>query len=254
MSLQGKRIVLTGTEETIRNIATRLSPKQAEVIPFPTIEVETRQTASNQAVLQNLEKYNWLVFTSKQGVHSFCGLLGENEVPSHLKIAVIGEKTREVVVEYGLEPDFVSPGKDKNDLLEGWQKSIHPNDKILLAVSALADDSLEKALADLAEVHRIDVYTTHVPGSSDRKVHALLVAGRYDRVVFTSPSSVRHFRELVGELPAGELILSIGPTTSQTLQKAGCKDFLEAAKPSAESIVDMLEKFYTNQKSDHGIS
>jgi uroporphyrinogen-III synthase len=254
MSLPDKCIVLTGTEETIRNIATRLSPQQAGVLEFPTIAVKTLDNATNQTILQEVNQYDWLAFTSKQGVRSFFEMWGKNDLPPQVKLAVIGAKTREVLLEYGVEPDFVSHGKDKNDMLEEWQESIRPNEKILLVVSALADDSLRMRLAEIAEVIRMDVYTSHPPNATHGEIHARLVAEKYDMVVFTSPSSVKHYQEMIGHLPAGEQVLAIGPTTSNALREAGCKKFLEAAKPSAESIVEKLEEFYADQKSEHGIS
>lgn len=254
MNLQNKRIVLTGTQATIDNMAESLSATGAEIIPFPTIVTDPIHSDANYAALHQLETFDWLAFTSKQGVHSFFELWGKQSLPAQLKLAVIGEKTQEVLAEYGERSEFVSEGKDKMDMLAQWKGLLGPEEKILLAVSALADESLEVELTKVASVKRINVYTSRLPSKIDLDVQAQVKAGRYDWVVFTSPSSVMNYKKLMGILPRSESIFSIGPTTSKALQEEGCNDFLEAANPSAESIAESLEKLYTNQKSDHGIS
>src|SRR4030067_1841259 len=112
MQLTGKKIVITRPSEQQEEFAVLLSSLGAETVRFPVIAIAPPDCweAADRAI-ENIKKYDWIIFTSVNGVLSFAQRLIKLqkdvvETLNDVKICAIGIKTAEVVELYGLEVDF----------------------------------------------------------------------------------------------------------------------------------------------------
>jgi uroporphyrinogen-III synthase len=200
--------------------------------------------------LNNLEFYDWIFFTSKNGVINFFKLLidakGHTELPEKVKLAAIGHKTGLELEYYGYAPAFVSEDNTAEEFLNRFCAKYQPeNLGILLCLGNLADDLLQDRLSVHNTAHRINVYQTVKPDQADPEIIERLRKDQYDLIIFTSPSTFRNLcsfydHELIEKLK----MASIGMVTTKAIQEAGFEPLFTAKKSNAEGIKDAILEFY----------
>jgi uroporphyrinogen III methyltransferase/synthase len=254
--LFGQRIVVTRTREQASQLAKQLHDLGAEVWEIPTIKIvppsEDRRQELIDALLE-LNSYNWLVFTSPNGVTAFFDLFFKRFQDLRdiggARIAAIGPATaaklRELHLQVDLMPDEALASKiatafDKFETVE--------NLKICLLRAEVATPDLPKALEELgAIVDDIPIYKT-VPETEDLNgAAAKLNEGGADWITFTSASTVEHFHarfnlpKLLKQFPKMKLV-SIGPETSKAIRALGLEPTQEAKEHSVDGVVKMIRQ------------
>lgn len=223
-------------------------------IPFfnlPMIRTEALPLSGEiKDAIRNLNQYNLLIFTSKNGVSNFWKALEQMNLsfPSGLKIAVIGGGTSKALQEYHGKPDFVNEGKTSPDFA-AYLKSeiISESDKILLVQGNLAPDFLLNELNEIAAVKRINVYQTLAEGTCDENIMKEIREDRYGLLVFSSPSGFSNFYNFYksGEEGKSRLrILSIGNTTTEAISRICNADIITAAKPGTQGLKNEILSYF----------
>jgi hydroxymethylbilane synthase len=251
LPLRGKTIISTRALEPGDTLPDILKACGAKLLPLPMIEiVPTQLDPLITEKLNHLDSYDWIFFTSKNGVSNFFKHLidvkGNTELPKTLKLAVIGYKTALELEYYGYAPTLISDGNTSEELMNQFYEKYNPvNLNIFLALGNLADNALANRLSPSNHVQRIDVYQTIKPLSTDPEVIDLLKNDLYDLIVFTSPSTFNHFCSFYQKEEIGKLkIVSIGTTTTHAIQEAGFEPLFTAKKSSAEGIKDAIIEYY----------
>jgi len=223
----------------------------AHLLSLPMIEISSSKPDENiQMQLDNLASYDWIFFTSKNGVSNFFKLLidlkGSTELPGKIKIAVIGYKTGLELEYYGYSPTIVCDENTSDELLNQFYKQYTPqNLNILLALGNLAENTLFNRLSSENKVKRIDVYETLKPGYADSEIMEILKNDQYDLIVFTSPSTFNHFCSFYETDRLAKLkMASIGSTTTKSIREAGFEPLLTAKKSNAEGLRDAIIEYY----------
>ena len=231
-SLQGKRILITRARDQAGQFSTLLRRLGAEVIEFPTIEVvpPLHWEGLDRAVVQ-LASYDWIIFTSANGVKFFWERLKEkgkeDDFPSRLKVCAIGPATAKQLEEKGIGIDYMPKEYVAEAILEGFERMAIRGKRILLARARVARDVLPGGLRKAgARVDVVETYRTIKPRGGARKLKQLLSAGEIDTVTFTSSSTVNHFMELLKKedwkrLLDGIAVACIGPVTARTAREWG---------------------------------
>ena len=230
--------------EIIRSVGAKLfSLPMIEIVPSP-LDPEMAQK------LYNLELYEWIFFTSKNGVVNFFKQLidakGSTELPKTVKLAVIGYKTGLELEYYGYAPTFISEENTAEEFLNRFNAKYQAeNLNILLSLGNLADNTLQNNLSLRNSVHRIDVYQTVKPAEADPEIMEMIKNDEYDLIVFTSPSTFHNFSSFYDASLLGKLkMASIGSVTTKAIQKAGLEPLFTAKKSNAEGIRDAITEFY----------
>ncbi|MCL4481614.1 MAG: uroporphyrinogen-III synthase, partial [Bacteroidetes bacterium] len=223
----------------------------ATVFPLPMIEIKPAALKPEEvANIKHLSSYDWLFFTSRNGVaHFFKQLIdqtGSSELPVTLKIAVVGSKTASELEYYGYSPTFLGKEHGSSELAAEFHKAYQPtNQKILLSMGNLADDTLKNQLGAENQVERIDVYETCQPKQADPLIMKRIEEGQYDLILFTSPSTFAHFSSFVDKKILGNLkIGSIGTTTSKAIRDTGFEPKLTAKMSNAEGLATSILQYY----------
>jgi uroporphyrinogen III methyltransferase/synthase len=257
--LFGQRIVVTRTREQASQLSKQLHDLGAEVLEIPTIKIvppsEDRRQDLIEALLE-LNSYNWLVFTSPNGVTAFFDLFFKRfhdlRDIGGAHVAAIGPATAAKLKELHLQVDLMPDEALASKIATAFDKfETVENLKICLLRAEVANSDLPKALEELgAIVDDIPVYKT-VPETEDLNgAAASLTEGGTDWITFTSASTVEHFHarfdlpKLMKKFPQAKLV-SIGPETSKAIRALGVEPTVEAKDHSVEGVVQALTKTVT---------
>ncbi|MDO9154232.1 MAG: uroporphyrinogen-III synthase [Paludibacter sp.] len=252
-TLTGKIIV--STRPLIENdlIKSQLETKGAQVLDFPMIRTEcVGLTDELKSVFSQLNNYEWIVFTSKNGVISFYELLGKADIDSTLiaskKIAVMGKATGEEVLKRNGNPHLISSGRRTEDLLVEIKRAVKLTDKVLLVLGELAEQKLEKDLNGICMVERINVYRTIDIKNYSNEILNSIAQDKYDIILFTSPSGFRNFHKIAKQNHITTPIKAacIGTTTQAELLKNNCLPLVVSPKSDAESFANEIGFFLNN--------
>ena len=250
--LFGQRIVLTRAREQASHLAQRLQELGAEVLEVPTIKIEapTRREDVVDALLE-LNSYDWLVFTSPNGVSNFFQYFfrqfHDMRDLGGARVAAVGPATANKLKELHLQVDLMPDEALAANIAEAFSEfeSID-NLKICLLRAEVANPDLPKALEALgAIVDDIACYRT-VPETEDPSgAAAKLTEAGADWITFTSGSTVEHFHTRF-DLPAllkkhpGIKLASIGPETTKSLSALGLTPKIEATVHSIDGLISAL--------------
>jgi hydroxymethylbilane synthase len=250
-SLKDKIIISTRALEPGDTLPDILKVCGAKLLSLPMIEIVASPLDSQLIEqLSRVQQYDWIFFTSKNGVINFFKHLidvkGNTELPKTAKLAVIGYKTGLELEYYGYTPTLISDENTSDQLLNQFYKTYHPTDlTILLCMGNLADNTLSNRLSTQNKVERINVYQTVKPTYADPEIIKIIKDDQYDLIVFTSASTFTNFCTFFNSDQIGRLKLaSIGTTTTRAIHEAGFEPVLTAKKSSAEGLRDAIIEYY----------
>jgi uroporphyrinogen-III synthase len=252
--LKGKVIINTRQKDADDLISGTLENLGATVLSMPLIKIHPLEISPHiQADVSN-STYQWLVFTSKNGVDHFFDQFKADFKPTTLpfKTAVFGKKTDMALKENGLSADVVSQGNVAEDLLNELIPLLRPEDKVLLVLGNLAAPLLQERLTPVVNVERIDVYHTSFVTSINAKILQAIIEDKYDLILFTSPSGFKSFKHHTEQIvDFGKLkIACIGPTTEDTLIASGIRPLVVANPSGKRGLIKGIEDFFATQPSE----
>ena len=245
LPLFGKRIVATRAREQADALASRLSALGAGVVELPTIEIRPpADCAPLDRAIAQLDTYDWLVFTSANGVRFFLDRLdaGENDLRKlRARICAIGPATRAAVEALHLKVDLMGKEYVAEGMLEAFADHDLVEKRILLPRAAVARDLVPAELARRgARVDVVEAYLTVPPEQLAGQAREVL-ASRPDCVTFTSSSTVRNLVQAAGaEALRGIPVASIGPITTQTARQLGVEVAAQAKVFTVAGLVDAV--------------
>jgi uroporphyrinogen III methyltransferase/synthase len=249
--LFGKRIVVTRTRHQAGALTASLRELGADVYELPTIRIEppTDERAFAESVVHS-NQYDWIVFTSPNGVMAFFEKFFEFRSDAReiggVRIAAIGPATAAKVKEYRFAVDLQPKEFVAEAVVEAFkeQGSIE-NQTFLLARAEQARDVLPDKLTELGAI--VDVVAAYrtVPETGDITggIERFRSEGA-DLITFTSSSTAENFMALKLPLPAGLKTASIGPITSKTMRDLGLTVDIEAAHYDIPGLVEAIRNHY----------
>jgi uroporphyrinogen III methyltransferase/synthase len=249
-SLSGKSIVVTRDETGNADFAAKITQRAGNAIPFATIKIEP--LTDTNAFLQTLTKfseYDWIVFTSANGVNVFFEALQilnkDCRVFARAKIAAIGAKTAERLARFGIRADFVPNVFTGKDLAKQLINAANLNaKKVLLLRSDIASKDLPQLLARAnAQVDDVAIYTADEVDSDAEQLETDISAGTLDWLTFASPSAVRSFfKQINPDLVNSSRVkvASIGPVTSGQLRELAVKVDVQANRHTLDGLLDAI--------------
>lgn len=251
--LCGWRILTTRASRQSGGLAKPLRDMGAEVVEIPTIEIKppTSYKALDTA-LKNIDKYDWLILTSVNGVEALFSRLKKLRIApaklAHLQVAAIGPATQREIEKHGLKV-VVTPEKYVAESVVDALKDRTQGKRVLLVRAKVARDVLPNELKKAgAKVDVAEAYETHVPRGAKAKLNRLFSndSSRPDIVTFTSSSTATNFLALLEKDHWHGLreiwLASIGPVTSDTLRQAGFKTNIEALEYTMEGLALAIAK------------
>lgn len=250
-SLTNKIIISTRPLAEEDSIKGYLTEKGALVLDFPMIEIaDPELTDDLKANILDISSFQWLVFTSKNGVKFFFKLLHQLGLTidslASIKIAVVGKITAKEVKNNGVVPFLVSSGNTSQDLLQELLTIVQPHEKVFLSLAELADDTLENGLSDLALPTRLNAYKTIQPATYSQEIVKKIRENAYDMILFTSASGVQNFNRLMAEQNIHSTFRAacIGTTTEKEMLKFNYTPLLVSSRSNGGTFAQELEQYF----------
>ena len=255
LPLAGRRVLVTRPAEQAREFVQGLRNLGAEPILCPMIRIVPPDSfAPLDAAIAGLRAYDWVIFTSVNGVRSFFERLEvvdpKGGLPGHLRFGTIGPATARALAGHSVTVDFVPSEYVAESIVEGIGDV--RGLRILLPRADIARKTLVEGLAAKgAEVREVTAYRTVPAGGGD--LQAWLDQGSaVDVATFTSPSTVHHFAALLEDRPAREvlgraLVACIGPITARAAQSAGLAVHIVAPEHTLDGLLQAIVEYIEEQ-------
>lgn len=253
--LFGKKLLLPRPEAQARESARTIRDRGAEALVLPVIELAPPPDAAPlERALDALRSYDWVLFTSANGVERFFAALSRRGRDARAfgdaKVGAIGPKTAQALARHGLVADVIAKEFVGEGLAEALLGASPSRGRVLLPRALVARDALPEALrAGGFSVDVVPAYETRpVSDEARRRLADCLRSGGADAVLFTSSSTVTQTLEALGpgavDLLRSVTVASIGPITTKALAAAGIEATVTAEQYTVDGLLNALERRY----------
>jgi uroporphyrinogen III methyltransferase/synthase len=245
--LFGKQVLVTRPREQAASLVRRLDELGAVVHVQPMVAIrEPDDWSEVDHALGHLERYQWLAFTSANGVHAFVRRLGhigrDLRALGGMQLAAIGPKTAAALRSYCLEPDLI-PEAFCSESLAAALKQQAAGQRVLLARADRGRELLREELAAVAEVDQIAVYSQVDVTELAPAIRERLQAGKISFVTLTSANIAGAFIQSLDARTRQQIedrqlqLVTISPVTSARVVELGLPVGAEAEEYTSEGVV-----------------
>ena len=250
LPLFGQRVVVTRARDQASVLSAALRNLGARPIEVPVIRFAG--PADGGAGLargaEGLRRayYDWVIFTSANGVGPFLEQLHDARDFGRARLAAIGPGTGEALAARGLIADLVPKRYVAEGLLKAFPESPPVGGRILLPRATEARDILPKGLASRGwEVDEVEAYRT-VAGSP--RPEALAAASEADAICFTASSTVTRYLKVANGAAVPPVVACIGPITAATAREAGLTVTTVAPEHTIDGLVSALCEVFNRRR------
>ncbi len=251
--LLGHRVIVTRAAKQSGEMTRALEAIGAEVISCPTIEIkEPSSWEQLDRALIHLSWYDWLVFTSVNGVEYFLGRMdalrhSRGELESH-RICAVGRKTAERLESENIVVDLIPERFTAEDLAREFAERFGMHQRLygsrmLLPASRTTRDVIRPAMEKIGVyVEVVEAYQTVAPAAKGENVARLLRDAGADYIVFTSPSTVANLAAILeadhlAPHLAGTRVACIGPVTADAARSHGLTVHIQPEEHTGKAVV-----------------
>jgi len=254
--LFGKRVLVTRAGSQAGGLENLLIQRGAQPVRFSSIEIQPiRSTQKLDGCINHLNEYDWLAFTSANGVQAFFQRMHEMQMDSRslagLTIGAIGPMTARALNAYGLTADYVPAVHTGEGFLKDLKKMAIKGKRFLLPRADIADDEITKGLMKLGiRVDEVAVYHTVRPRRNMARLKDLLQPGNLDVITFTSSSTVTNLLAGLSNKEIRQIttkIACIGPKTAETAQRAGLRVHIIAREQTMMGLIEAMEGYFRKE-------
>ncbi len=259
--LAGRTIVITRAQNQANEFVAELEQYGAEVVLCPTIEIcELENYERLDEAIDHLYGYDWLIFTSVNGVDYFFKRLKARERNTsdldELKVYAIGEATADRLRDLHVHVDVIPEEFKAEGVFSALERfvggpSALENLNVLIPRASVARDYLPKALEEAgARVDVVPAYRTSLPANLDRGRVAAMLSGGADCIAFTSSSTVRNLGQLFDtqdlSAPLGEVVVAcIGDITATTAAEYGLRVEIQPQQFTIPSLARAIADYFS---------
>ena len=262
--LDGRSVMITRARAQAAEFVSELERYGARVVECPMIEIVPLESYEllDQA-LENLYGYDWIIFTSANGVEHFLRRLEAQEIDvselDELRVCAIGEATLSRLHDAHVHVDVVPEKFQAEGVFEALSlylggPSEFENLNFLIPRAAVGRDYLPRALEGAgARVDVVPAYRTVRPATTERaRVEALLLGGGIDCIAFTSSSTVSNFAQLFDTndlrgLLGGVAVACIGDVTAQTASDYGLQTHIRPAECTVAALARAVAEHFSHK-------
>jgi len=251
--LFGKRVLVTRARAQASALSKLLIERGAEPIELPTIEIhDAPETNELDRAILELPEYDWIIFTSANGVIAFWRRIRALNLDSrwlhYVNLGAIGPATADALEYQGIHPDFIPKEYTSDGILVEFARKNINGQKILLPRADIAPKDLVEGLTALGALpYEVTAYTTRQPPELISQVREKIAERNVDVITFTSSSTVTNFLNSLGNnrnILNRATIACIGPLTASTAREAGLNVNIVAQEQTIPGLVEAIEDFY----------
>ncbi|MGH0943691.1 uroporphyrinogen-III synthase [Bacillus mycoides] len=196
-ALAGKTVLITRAQHQAKQMSVAVKERSGIPLEIPLLRMEGTSHRQIQHIAGQLHSYDWVIFTSKNGVAFFLDSL-RKKLPGPIKIAAVGVKTKLELEKRGYQVDFVPTAFVAETFAEEFLKELSGNERILFPKGNLARDVIPVKLREFGVfLDELIVYGTKVNVEKKQELITALKLGEVNIITFTSPSTVDSFVRLL---------------------------------------------------------
>jgi uroporphyrinogen III methyltransferase/synthase len=249
--LFGRTVLVTRARAQASQLTEKLEALGARVVELPAIRLQppAEGFAMIDLAIKELDSYDWLIFTSTNGVSRFFERLykaGRDTRAVRQKVAAIGSATAAKLREHGIIADAVPQEYRAEGIIKALQGKLQPGERILIPRAKEAREILPDALREMGAVVNIaPVYETVAAEIDGGALAQRLAAGEFDIVTFTSSSTVKNLVQILGGTAALQQTSAacIGPVTAETCRQQGLEPALVAGEYTLDGLVKAISSY-----------
>jgi len=259
--LGGRTVVITRASDQAQEFVNELAQYGAEVILCPTIEIRELESYDRlDDAIEHLYGYDWLIFTSVNGVEHFFRRLETREHNAsdldELKVCAIGEATAERLRNLQVHVDVIPEEFKAEGVFAALERFVGGREalarlNVLIPRASVARDYLPKALEEAgARVDVVPAYRSLVPDDLDRGRVAAMLSGSADCIAFTSSSTVRNLAQLfdtqdLSQALAGVVVACIGDITATTATDYGLQVVIQPQQFTIPALARAIADYFS---------
>jgi uroporphyrinogen III methyltransferase / synthase len=259
--LNGITVVVTRAASQAVELSNALERYGAKVFICPTIEIREPDTYERlDEALDHLYGYDWLIFTSTNGVEFFLRRLTNRglkvEDLDEIRVCAIGQRTAGKLHEAHVHVDVVPSHSTAEGVFAALAEFSGGVEhfrglNILLPRALVGRDHLPRELEQAgARVDVVPTYQTMLPENFDRGRLSAMLAGSGDCIAFTSPSTIKNLAQLfdthdLGKTLPGVVIACIGPVTAAAAVEYGLRVDIEPRQQSVNDLANAIAEYYS---------
>jgi uroporphyrinogen III methyltransferase/synthase len=243
--LFGRRVLVTRPLDQAETLCSRLSELGAECLVQPAIQIGLpADWQPVDAALARLDEFDWLVFSSANGVKFLLDRLhavgGDLRQLGRIRLAAMGPGTAEELARYHLRADAQPEQYRAEELAALLQREARGKRYLLARASRGREVLSEELTAAGAKVEQIVVYSSDDVPAADPEIAALLSDGKIDWITVTSSAIARSLARMFGDNLRRSRLASISPITSGTLRELGYPPSAEAKVYTMDGVVEAI--------------
>jgi len=255
--LFGKRVLVTRARRQASALSQLLAERGAQPVELPAIDIKIKADAKElDRAITDLNNYDWIIFTSVNGVAAFWqrlqGLGLDSRALGSLRIGAIGPATARALEAQGIIADFIPEVYTSEGIIGGLERWHIAGQRFLLPRADIADKELVRGISQLgASVDEVTAYQTTPDSEASSRARKMILAGEIDVITFTSSSTVSNLVasfEGEGIKLNGARIACIGPKTAETAEKAGLSVDILAREQTIPGLVAAIEEYFGEER------
>jgi len=246
-------ILFTGISGSDLGLKSLINSDKINFIHFPTIEIGKANLSVNDLnKIKFADSYDYIIFTSTNAVKYFVNLYGNDftNFSRKTKIVAIGEKTALALIDKQIDVDLIPHNSSSNSINSLLKANLVANKSILIPCSRLSKSDLSISLESKgAMVDLIVVYENNVPQNISDSLKQNILSMEIDLYIFTSPSTFYNFVSIfevkdIYRYFANKTIASIGPITTEAINKHNLKVSIEPSEYNLNSLSNDILNYY----------
>jgi uroporphyrinogen-III synthase len=243
---ESPRVVVTRRVEQVALFGDKLCAADFHPVIFPTIQLQALPAPDLDRALAQIERFDWLLFSSANAVSFFFRRLHALKLSPRLpRTAVVGSATARKLAAYNIQPDFMPDSFTGEAMAAGLGNLNGQN--ILLPRARLGRPQIVARLRSQgAQITDIPLYDT-VTAVPDPAALEELALG-YEAITFASPSSVHGFLEIRGKPISSAVVACIGPVTAEAAVECGLPVPLMPDEYTLDGLVQLLTHYFGERK------
>lgn len=261
--LQNKTVLITRPREKALEMARLVKDMNGEPVICPTIEIRPpEQWDKVDHAVQELHRYDWVIFSSAQGVKYFLQRVNhysKNSQLNNIKIAAVGIKTGKSLEKRGIQVDLIPDSYTAGNLLGKFATIDVQNSRILHVTGDKGKTTLPDGLSESgATVDTVVCYRNVPPDTQSLdELKTAIMQDNIDFYTFTSPSTFQNFMQLLGQIviqPVKTMnlknIVAIGPVTAESIRSYGIEKVIISTESTIEGMLHSISTYLTPDKSN----
>lgn len=241
ISLHGKKVLITREEKQAKEFSSKVLAYGGTPVEVPLLKISCKEQDENKRIFPNINRYEWLFFTSANGVNCFFQLAKryqtDTAILKYKRLAAVGHKTEDALKKFGFVADFVPTTYNADTMANEFLSRYTVSDPILLVRGNRSRDVLPIEFSKHGMVYdSVRVYEMAYNYQVTDCLNATLRENTFDFITFTSPSTVDAFAEMTA-ISGQETCVCIGTTTKRRARELG---FTSILTPEEFTIDGML--------------